>query len=115
MFKELNDNLSSIEGEVTKLKTAVAHIELAKEAATKAVNAADTTNKEFKEHLQRVTAAVDTILKPHQELIAATDNLTKTIQATDLRMQLKHIKMIAIATGAITLIGTALILILCHK
>lgn len=115
MFKELNDNLSSIEGEVSKLKTAVAHIEQAKEAATKAVGAADTTNKEFKEHLQRVTAAVDTILKPHQELIAATENLTKTIQTVDFPKQLKQIKMIAIATGAIALIGTVLILILCHR
>ena len=112
MFKELNDNLSSIEGEVSRLKTAVAHIEQAKKAATKAVAAADTTNKEFKEHLQRVTAAVGTILKPHQELIAATENLTKTIQTVYFPKQLKQIKMIVIATGVIALIGTVLILVL---
>lgn len=115
MFKELNDNLSSIEGEVSKLKTAVAHIQQAKEAATKAVNVAETTNKEFKEHLVKVTAAIDAILKPHQELIAATENLTKTIQAINFPKQLKQITTIVIAVGAIAFIGTVLILILCRK
>ena len=112
MFKELNDNLSSIEREVTKLKTAVAHIEQAKEAATEAVSVAETTNKEFKEHLQRIIAAVDAILNPHQELISATENLTKTIQAVNFPKQLKLIKIIAISAGVISLIGTILILIL---
>lgn len=115
MFKELNDNLTSIEGEVSKLKTAVAHIQQAKEVATKAVNVAETTNKEFKEHLLKVTAAVDSILKPHQELIAATENLTGTINAINFPKQLKQLKFIAIAVGAIALIGTVLILILCRK
>ena len=115
MFKELNDNLNSINGEVTKLKTAVEHIDTAKSAAQAAVNAANTTNTEFKEHLQKVTKAVDSILKPHQDLIAATENLTKTIEAIDFPKQLKLIKIIAIATGAVALIGTVLILILCHK
>ncbi len=111
MFKELNDNLNSINGEVTKLKTAVEHIDTAKTAAQAAVNAANTTNTEFKEHLQKVTKAVDSILKPHQDLIAATENLTKTIEAIDFPKQLKLIKIIAIATGAIALIGTVLILV----
>jgi len=115
MFKELNDNLTSIEGEVSKLKTAVAHIEQSKEAAVKAVNAAETTNKEFKEHLQKVTTAVDSILKPHQDLIASTEKLTKTIEAIDFPKQLKLIRIIGISTGAVALIGTVLILILCHN
>ena len=62
MFKEPNDNLNSINGEVTKLKTAVEHIDTAKSPAQAAVNA---TNTEFKEHLQKVTKAFDSILKPH--------------------------------------------------
>ncbi len=115
MFKELNDNLTSIEGEVTKLKTAVEHIDTAKAAAQAAVNAANTTNTEFKGHLQKVITAVDSILKPHQDLIAATENLTKTIEAIDFPKQLKLIKIIAIATGTVALIGTMLILILCHN
>ncbi len=122
MFKELNDNLTSIEGEVLKLKTAVEHIDTAKAAAQTAVNAANTTNTEFKGHLQKVIAAVDSILKPHQDLITATENLTKTIAAIDFPSRLNHqqkelklIKIIAIATGAVALIGTVLILILCHK
>ncbi len=111
MFKELNDSLNSINGEITKLKTAVEHIDSAKAAAQAAVNAANTTNTEFKVHLQNVTKAVDSILKPHQDLIASTENLTKTIEAIDFPKQLKLIKMIAIVTGAIALIGSVLILV----
>ncbi|HOF16033.1 MAG TPA: hypothetical protein PLF32_05035 [Bacteroidales bacterium] len=111
MFKELDDYFNSIDGEVTKLKTAVEHIDTAKSAAQEAVNAANTTNTEFKEHLTKVTEAVDSILKPHQDLIKATENLTKTIKAIDFPKQLKLIKMIAIATGAIALIGTVLIIL----
>jgi chromosome segregation ATPase len=115
MFKELNDNLNSINGEVAKLKTAVEHIDKAKLAAQAAVNAAETTNIEFKEHLQKVTKAIDAILKPHQDLIAATETLTKTMEKSDIPNQLRLIKVIAITTGAVSLIGTVLILILCHK
>jgi len=111
MFKELNDNLNSINGEVTKLKTAVEHIDSAKAAAQAAVNAANTTNTEFKEHLQKVTKAVDSILKPHQDLITATENLTKTIEAIDLPRQFKMIKIITITTAVISLIGIILIVI----
>jgi len=111
-FRELQENLNSIQGELTRLGTAVSHIEQSKEAAVKAVNAAETTNKEFKEHLLRVTADIDSILKPHKELIASTEKLTKTIEAIDFPKQLKLIKMIVIATGAIAFIGTVLILVL---
>ena len=112
MFKELDDNLTSIEGEVTKLKTAVEHIETAKSAAETAVKTAETTNKEFKEHLQKVMLSVDSILEPHKELITSTEKLAKTIHAIDFPKQLKIIKLIALSTFAIALIGTVLILIL---
>ncbi len=112
MFKELNDNLTSIEGEVTKLKNAVEHIDSAKSAAEAAINAANTTNTEFKEHLQKLTKAVDSILKPHQDLIGVTERLTKTIEAIDFPKQLRLIKIIVIATATVTIIGTILILIL---
>lgn len=109
MFKELDENLSSIEKEVSKLKTAVTHIEEAKEAATKAVKVADTTTKEFKEHLQKVTKAVDEILKPHQKLISATENLTETIKSIDFPNQLNFIKVIVIISALTTLIGIIVI------
>lgn len=112
MFKELNDNLSSIEQEIAKMKTAVEHIDAAKESALSAVNAANTTNAEFKDHLQKVIKAVDSILKPHQELIETTENLTKAIKGIDIQKQLFLIKTITISTFAISLIGTILILIL---
>ncbi len=115
MFKELNDNLTSIEGEITKLKIAVDHIDTAKSAAQAAVDASNTTNTEFKEHLQKVMKAVDSILKPHQNLITATENLTKTIEAINFPKQLKLIKIISIATGVVVLIGTVLSLMLYLK
>jgi hypothetical protein len=75
MFKELNDNLKSIEDEVSKFKTAIEHIEQAKAVAEKTAIAADTLTKEFSTHLTGVTSAVDKTLKPHKELIAATKTL----------------------------------------
>jgi chromosome segregation ATPase len=112
MFKELNDNLTSIEGEITKLKTAIDHIDAAKVAAQSAVNAANSTNTEFKNHLVKVTQAVDSILKPHQDLITATEKLTKTIEAINFPKQLKLIKIITIATFVVVIIGSLLILVL---
>ena len=115
MFEELETSLRNIDRQITQLRTAVEHINAAKAAAEAAVNAANTTNTEFKEHLRKVISATDSILKPHKELIATTENLTKTIEAIDFPKQLKWIKIIAIATGAVALIGTVLILIFCHK
>ncbi len=112
MFEELETSLSNIDGQIAQLKTAVEHIDAAKTAAQAAVNAANTTNTEFKEHLQKVISATDSILKPHKELIATTEKLNKTIQAVDFPKQLRLIKIIVIATGAVALIGTVLILIL---
>jgi hypothetical protein len=76
---------------------------------------AETTNKEFKEHLLKVTAAVDAILKPHQNLISSTQTLTNTINAINFPKELRQLKMIAIGVGVISLIGIVLILILCRK
>lgn len=119
MFKELNDNLSSIEGEVSRLKTAVQHIDTAKAAAQAAVNAANTTNTQFKEHLQKVTKAVDSILKPHEDLIAATESLTKTISQIDfpnkLEQQAKEltlIKTILFIVLGVVVLGTLAVLVL---
>jgi DNA repair ATPase RecN len=122
MFKELNDNLASIEGEVTKLKTAVQHIDTAKAAAQAAVSAANTTNTEFKEHLQKVTKAVDSILKPHEDLIAATESLTKTIAQIDFpnrleqqAKELKLIKTILLVVCGLVVLGTVLTILILKK
>ena len=115
MFEELNNNLSVIEGEMSKLRTAVTHIQQAKEAALKAVNVAETTNKEFKDHLLKVTKAVDAILKPHEELISVTQTLNNTIKAVDFPKQLKQMKVIMIAVGVVVIVSTILILALCHR
>ena len=122
MFKELNDNLASIEGEVTKLKTAVQHIDTAKAAAQAAVSVANTTNTEFKEHLQKVTKAVDSILKPHEDLIAATESLTKTIAQIDFpnrleqqAKELKLIKTILLVVCGLVVLGTVLTILILKK
>jgi septal ring factor EnvC (AmiA/AmiB activator) len=114
-FPELQQSLTSIEGELSRLKTAVEHIDKAKSAAEAAIKSAHTTNEEFKRHLQAVTKTVDAILKPHQELIAATESLTSKIQAMDFPKQLRQLKMIAIVTCSIVLVGTVMILILCRN
>ncbi len=75
MFQELNDNLSSIEEEVGKLKTAVAHIEKSKESAEVAVKVAEKLTNDFSNHLKNVTDNVDKILMPHIELIKSTKRL----------------------------------------
>lgn len=75
MFQELNDSLSSIEEEVGKLKTAVAHIEKSKESAETAVKVAEKLTKDFSNHLKNVTDTVDKILKPHVDLIKSTKRL----------------------------------------
>jgi predicted nucleic acid-binding Zn-ribbon protein len=119
MFKELNDNLNSIDNEVIKLKTAVSHIEKSKEAAMKAVVVAETTNREFRQHLENVTTAVDEILKPHKELISTTEKLVKIIESVDFpsrftqqEKEIKMLKFLLIGSIGISLFGTILILVL---
>lgn len=100
MFKELDTNLKAINGEVSKLQTAVEHIDKAKTAAQKAVETADNMQKAFNEHLTDVTKNVESILKPHKELIKATEELAKTINAVNfperLDKQEKEIKLLKI-------------------
>jgi len=122
MFKELNENLSSIEGEVTKLKKAIEHIDSAKSAAQAAVNAANITNAEFKDHLLKVTKTVDSILKPHQELINATETLTKTLEAVDFPARLdkqgkeiKFLKIFSIVILCISLAGLVFTILIFYK
>ncbi len=79
MFKDLDENLTSIEEEVGKLKNAVAHIEKSKESAENTIKAAEKLTNEFSVHLKKVTNDVDKILKPHVELIEATKRLKKLL------------------------------------
>lgn len=83
MLKTLNDNLASIEGEVVKMKSAVEHIQKSKEAAATAIQTFEISSKAYKEHITNITSAIDSILKPHVDLIAATENTIATIKAVD--------------------------------
>ena len=87
MFKELDDNLSSMQEEINKFKNAVSHIDASKEVAEKAVQLVESTNNEFKNHLQNVIKNVDSILKPHQELIESTEKVALAIESILLPMQ----------------------------
>lgn len=122
MFEELETNLRNIDGQIAQLRTAVEHINAAKAAAQAAVNAANTTNTEFKEHLQKVTKAVDSILKPHEDLIAATESLAKTIAKIDFpnrleqqAKELKLIKTILFVVCGLVVMGTVLTILLLKK
>ena len=122
MFEELETNLRNIDGQIAQLKTAVEHIDAAKAAAQAAVNAANTTNTEFKEHLQKVTKTVDSILKPHEDLIAATENLTKTIAQIDFpnrleqqAKELKLIKTILFVVCGLVVLGAVLTILMLKK
>lgn len=81
MFKDLDENLSSIEEEVSKLKNAVAHIEKSKESAESSIKAAELLTKEFSTYIKKVTSEVDKIFIPHVELIEATEKLKKLLIA----------------------------------
>lgn len=100
MFKDLDANLKAMSGEVSKLQTAVEHINEAKSAAHKAVEASNTLQTSFANHLNKVSDDVQSILKPHKELIRATDELIKTIGEVDfpsrLDKQEKEINMLKI-------------------
>lgn len=100
MFKDLDTNLKAMNGEVSKLQTAVEHINQAKTAAQKAVEVSTTLQTAFGNHLNKVSDDVQSILKPHKELIRATDELIKTIGEVDfpsrLDEQAKEIKLLKI-------------------
>ncbi len=115
MFKDLDTNLKAMNGEVSKLQTAVEHINQAKTAAQKAVEASDTLQTAFGNHLNKVSDDVQSILKPHKELIRATDELIKAIGEVDfpgrLGKQAKEINMIKILlyiTIGLSIIGIIL-------
>ncbi len=88
MFKELDTNLKAINGEVSKLQMAVEHINQAKSAAQKAVEASNTLQTAFGNHLENVSNDVQSILQPHKDLIEATDKLINTIGKIDFPRRL---------------------------
>ena len=120
MFKELDDNLKSMNGEISKLQSAVEHIAQSKNAAEQAVKTAIELQTSFKTHLTSVAEDVSKILDPHKQLIKATETLTSTISAIDFPNRLdkqdkeiKLLKMLLFVACGLVLIGTvATILIL---
>jgi len=119
MFKQLEENLQSMESEMARLKTAVSHIEKSKDAAIKAVELADKTTSEFREHMTAITSSVDSILKPHKELISVTENLVKIIAVIDFPAKLDHqekqiklLKILLFCIGSISLVGIVLNLLI---
>jgi chromosome segregation ATPase len=115
MIKELEDNLSAINNEVAKLKKAIEHIETSKKAAQTAVTAAEKMNGALNKHVTDVTEGVQSILKPHQDLIEATERLTETIDGLNIPRQLKLFRIIAIGTFLAVVAGMGAILFFCHR
>lgn len=120
MFKELDDNLKSMNGEISKLQSAVEHIAQSKNAAEQAVKTAIELQTSFKTHLTSVAEDVSKILDPHKQLIKSTETLTSTISAIDFPNRLdkqdkeiKLLKTLLFVVCGLVLIGTvATILIL---
>jgi hypothetical protein len=115
MIKELEDNLADINNEVVKLKKAIEHIEASKKAAQTAVSAAEKMSNSMEKHLIDVKEGVQSILKPHQDLIEATDRLVKTIDSLNIPRQLKLFQIIAFGTFFALVVGTGVILFFCHR
>ncbi len=88
MFQELDDNLKAMNAEVLKIQNAVVHINQSKEAAQQVVQTSKNMQTAFGSHLENVTNSVESILEPHQKLIKATEQLTKTINAIDFPARL---------------------------
>jgi septation ring formation regulator EzrA len=122
MFKELDDNLKAMNGEVSKLQSAVEHINQSKLVAEQAVKYTTQLQTSFKTHLESVTKDVSNILEPHKQLIKATEALTKTISDIDfptrLDLQEKEIKLLKtilfIVCGLI-MVGTIATIIILKK
>ncbi len=120
MFKELDDNLKSMNGELSKLQSAVEHIAQSKNVAEQAVQTASQLQTSFNTHLTSVTEDVSKILEPHKQLIKATETLTSTITAIDFPSRLDKqdkeinlLKTLLFVVCGLVLIGTvATILIL---
>ncbi|MCU0323067.1 MAG: hypothetical protein MUE72_11660 [Chitinophagaceae bacterium] len=120
MFKELDDNLKSMNGEILKLQSAVEHIAQSKNVAEQAVKTAIQLQTSFNTHLNSVTEEVNKILDPHKQLIKATETLTNTISEIDLPSRLDKqekeinlLKILLFIVCGLVIIGTlAIILIL---
>ena len=120
MFKELDDNLKSMNGEISKLQSAVEHIAQSKNVAEQSVKTATQLQTSFNTHLTSVTEDISKILDPHKQLIKATETLTSTISAIDFPSRLDKqdkeinlLKILLFAVCGLVLIGTiATILIL---
>lgn len=119
MFNELDTNLKAINGEVSKLQSAVENINQAKSAAQKAVETADKLQDAFGKHLKEVTQKVDNILQPHIELIKATEQLTKTIAEVNFperfdkqEKEINLLKIVLFATLGISILSVLLPLLM---
>ena len=113
MFKELDDNLKLMNGEISKLQSAVEHIAQSKNVAEQAVNTATQLQTSFNTHLTSVTEDVSKILDPHKQLIKATETLTNTISAIDFPSRLDKqdkeinlLKILLFVVCGLVLIGT---------
>jgi hypothetical protein len=122
MFKELDDNLKSMNGEISKLQSAVEHIAQSKNVAEQAVKTATQLQSSFNTHLTTVTEDVSKILDPHKQLIKATENLTNTISAIDFPSRLDKqdkeinlLKILLFVVCGLVLIGTVATIIILKK
>lgn len=122
MFKELDDNLKSMNGEISKLQSAVEHIAESKAVAEQAVKTATELQASFKAHLKSVTEDVSRILEPHEQLINATKTLTNTISAIDFPSRLDKqdkeinvLKILLFVVCGLVLIGTVVTILILKK
>lgn len=113
MFKELDDNLKAMNGEVAKLQSAVEHINQSKLVAEQAVKSTTQLQTSFNTHLESVTKDVSNILEPHKQLIEATENLTKIISNVDFpsrldkqEKEIKFLKTLLFVLCGLFIIGT---------
>ena len=122
MFKELDDNLKSMNGEISKLQSAVEHIAQSKNVAEQAVKTATQLQTSFNTHLTSVTEDVSKILDPHKQLIKATETMTNTISAIDFPSRLAKqdkeinlLKILLFVVCGLVLIGTVAIILILKK
>ena len=122
MFKELDDNLKSMNGEISKLQNAVEHITQSKNVAEQAVKTVTQLQTSFNTHLTSVTEDVSKILDPHKQLIKATETLTSTISAIDFPNRLDKqdkeinlLKILLFTVCVLVLIGTIATIIILNK
>jgi hypothetical protein len=122
MFKELDDNLKSMNGEISKLQSAVEHIAQSKNVAEQAVKTAIQLQTSFNTHLTSVTEDITKILDPHKQLIKVTETLTNTISAIDFPSRLDKqdkeinmLKILLIVVCGLVFIGTVATILILKK